>query len=113
MDWPGLMPQQMKGLTMFLLRTVASLTVCGAALWCANPVVAQQVEATEAARALAAQINCEDFKRTADDGWVSGPNARVGGMVFSNNTISGPGGINIGRADLVVVLKKKCGGKPL
>jgi hypothetical protein len=107
------MPQQMKDLTMFLLRTVASLAVCGAALWCANSVVAQQVEATEAEKALAAQIKCEDFKRTADGGWVSGPNARVGGMVFSNNTISGPGGINIGGADLVVVLNRKCGSKPI
>ena len=107
------MPQQMKNLTMFLFRTVAIPAVCDAALWCANPVVAQQVEATEAEKALAAQIKCEDFWRTADDGWVSGPNARVDGMVFSSNTISGPSGINIGGADLAVVLKKKCGGKPL
>ena len=98
---------------MFLLRTVASLAVCGAALWCANSVVAQQVEGTEAEKALAAQIKCEDFKRAADGGWVSGPNARVGGMMFSNSTISGPGGINIGGADLVVVLNRKCGGQPL
>jgi hypothetical protein len=103
---------------MFLLRTVAGLAVCGAALWCPNSVDAQssvdaqQVEATETEKALAAQIKCEDFKRT-DGGWVSGPNARVGGMVFSNNTISGPGGINIGGADLVVVLNRKCGGKPI
>ena len=69
---------------MVLLRKVASLAVCGATLWCANSVVAQQIEATEAEKALAAQIKCEDFKRTADGGWVSGPNARAGGMVFSN-----------------------------
>jgi len=97
---------------MFLLRTVASLAVCGAALWWTNSVVAQQAEATEPEKALAAQIKCEDFKRTADGGWLSGLNARVGGMVFSNSTIFGPGGINIGGADLVVVLNRKCGGQP-
>ena len=53
--------EALPSLESFLLRTVASLAVCGAALWCANSVVAKQVEATEAEKAIVAQIKCEDL----------------------------------------------------
>jgi hypothetical protein len=97
---------------MFMHGTVSNLAVCVVALCYANFAVAQQAD-TEPEKKLSAQIMCEDFTRTADGGWMTGPNVRVGSMVLSNTCISGPGGINISGADLVVVLNRKCGGQPL
>jgi hypothetical protein len=73
---------------------------------------AQTRQPTDAEKAIAAQIKCEDWKKNSNDTWTSGPSVKIGGMTFANNTF-GIRGINIGGADLVVVLNQKCGGSPL
>jgi hypothetical protein len=69
-------------------------------------VAAQTLQPTEAEKALAAQIKCEDFTRNADGSWLSGPNAKAGSMSFSNSVIGR--GVVLNGADLFVVLNQKC-----
>jgi hypothetical protein len=71
----------------------------------------QTSQPTEAEKVLAAQIKCEDWTKNANGFWTSGPAAKVGGMTLSNSTLGVT--IDIGNADLIVVLNQKCGGKPL
>jgi hypothetical protein len=73
---------------------------------------AQTPVPTDAEKALAAQIKCEDFTKNPDGSWHSGPNAMIGTNGFSNNTF-GVRGIVIQGADVAVVLNQKCGGRPL
>ena len=95
-----------------LARIIYSCLFCLEAIGQINPLAAQPKYFTEAESELAAKINCGDFKRTSQGAWASGPNAKIGNMVFSNNYIQGHG-IMISGADLVAVLEKKCGGQPL
>jgi hypothetical protein len=73
---------------------------------------AQTRQPTDAEKAMAAQIKCEDWKKNPNDTWTSGPSVKIGGMTFANNTF-GIRGLNIGGADIVIVLNQKCGGSPL
>jgi hypothetical protein len=93
-----------------LLRCIViAMIAFGGATDCA---FAQTPEPTDAEKALAVKIKCEDFKKNPDGSWHSGPNAMIGTDVFSNNTF-GVHGIVIRGADVAVVLNQKCGGRPL
>ena len=64
---------------------------------------------TDAEKALASQINCEDFTRLPDGRWKSGPFAKVGKNVFSNNTF--PQGLKVDGVDIAAVVEGKCSGR--
>jgi hypothetical protein len=65
-------------------------------------------EPTDAEKALAASIDCKDFKPNPDGSWLSGPTAKLGSNTFSGMLIR-PHGINIMGADAATVLNQKCG----
>jgi hypothetical protein len=60
---------------------------------------------------LAAKITCQDFQKHSDGKWTSSLNARIGKLDFSSHTF-GVGEVEIGGADLAVVLNQKCVTKP-
>jgi hypothetical protein len=74
--------------------------------WQVGVASAQQTEPTDAEKALAAQINCDDYRYASDNCWHTGPNARPA----SNSVICGQRAIAIGGAELVTVLNQKCKG---
>ncbi len=56
---------------------------------------------------LASKIKCQGFQKNSDGKWTSGPDTRIGKIVFSTHTF-GVGEVNIGGADLATVLNRKC-----
>jgi hypothetical protein len=56
---------------------------------------------------LVAKITCQDFQKHFDGKWTSSPNARIGKLDFSSHTF-GIGEVEIGGADLAIVLNQKC-----
>ena len=73
---------------------------------------AQPAHPNEAEKAMAALVNCNDWKRNPDGSWTSGENVKIGNMTFSSSKI-GPNGMNLNGADVATVLEQKCGGQRL
>jgi hypothetical protein len=71
---------------------------------------AQPKKPTAAGEILAPKINCQDFKRNSDGTWTSNSNTRIGKIDFSTHTF-GVGEVDVGGADLVSILDRKCVGR--
>jgi hypothetical protein len=80
---------------------------CFAVITSADFAHAQSKKPTAPEDTLASKIECQDFQKTSDGKWTSGPNTKVGKMDFSAHTF-GVGEVNIGGADLATVLNRKC-----
>ena len=86
-----------------MTRTSAALMLI-ASFVMAVPAIAQT---TDAEKKLAAQVQCNDFKKNPNGSWTSGPTAKIGSVMFNNNTF-GVHGFNYHGADLSTVLNEKC-----
>lgn len=73
----------------------------------ANLSHAQPKNPTASGDSLAAKIKCQDFQKNPDGKWTSSSNTRIGKMGFSGHTFD-VGEVDIGGADLAVVLNRKC-----
>jgi hypothetical protein len=59
----------------------------------------QQTIVTKAEAALAAKINCGDFRKNTNGTWTSGPDTKIGDSAFPQHTFA-IRGVSIGEADL-------------
>jgi hypothetical protein len=99
-----------------LLRDVPfGAVLCLVGTNCINSANAQQTDqqtiVTKAEAALAAKINCGDFRKNTNGTWTSAPNTKIGDSAFPQHTFD-IREVSIGGADLATVLNRKCGGTP-
>ena len=80
---------------------------CFAVITPADLAHAQPKKPTATEDTLAVKIKCQDFQKNSDGKWTSSPNVTIGKMDFSGHTF-GIGEVDIGGADLAIVLNRKC-----
>jgi hypothetical protein len=91
----------------FISLKVYAIVGCFAAIMPADLAHAQPKSPTATEGTLAAKIKCKDFQKNSDGKWTSSSNATIGKIDFSSHTF-GVGEVDIGGADLAIVLDRKC-----
>jgi len=80
---------------------------CFAAITSADFAHAQPKEPAATEDTLAPKIKCQHFQKDSDGKWTSSSDTTIGKMDFGHHTF-GVGEVNIGGADLAIVLDRKC-----
>src|SRR5262249_27212093 len=80
---------------------------CFAAITSADFADTQPKEPAATKDTFSPKIKCKPFQKDSDEKGSSSSDATIGKMAFSRHTF-GVGEVNIGGADLAIVLNRKC-----